>query len=565
MSSPSPTVTETLRAPEEVMRLARLGAHHNTRLSFLRDLIRRMQREGWRIERTRFDIDAKGVGVAVHSAIGPERTYSLVAFAQELAPEKRTDRVIAEEWDATFALFDGVPTDADIDRLRRNVPRQEAGRVGPKEIVLARANKSVRLFDSVVAALATGRQPDAAEIDRVGYLMRTTAVYGSGKFGLADRESIAARPELSGPFRAEMLAVYLIRAFTLDLAEHMAKAAAPTTAVPLAPHIKRRFGIGNATGLGMAPFVVRHPALFNNWILARERAIARVLALPAASKTEQEIFRRCLGRARGGLRHWLTDDPVQGPRTCRLGADLDRLIARVREGALDRPHPWRALAEEAAQTLSPEGRGALESLMLEPYGALVDDLADTMAADEAVTFPIDGREPVAETKARIERLYDWALGLDFANADERARFWYVSEEKLEPRLGERASEDGAELEQPLATARDVAAFHAALAKAPASETLAAFLLRHPEHRHAARRVSIRAGHSYAEITDNLIAASLRPIDILRCTLAFFGATRFDPRSDKWLRITLFQNAPLPEEIATFTDDHWIYGTDEVPA
>lgn len=563
MSSTAPTVTETLRAPEEVMRLSRLGAHHNTRLSFLRDLVRRMKRERWRIERTRFDIDDRGVGVAVLSAIGPQRTYSLVAFAQELAPEKRTDRVIAEEWDATFALFDGLPADADIERLRRNVPRQEAGRVGPKEIVLARANKSVRLFDSVVAALASGRQPDAADIDRVGYLMRTTAVYGSGKFGLADRETIADRPELAGPFRAEMLAVYLIRAFTLDLAEHMAKAASPSTAVPLAPHLKRRFGIGNATGLGMAPFVVRHPALFNNWILARERAVARVLALPAASKAEQEIFRRCLGRARGGLRHWQTDDPVQGPRTCRLGADLDRLIARVRDGAPDRPHPWRQLHEEAAASFSPEGLGALESLVLEPYGALVDDLAGTMAADETASFPIDGREPAAETKARIERLYGWALGLDFSKPDERARFWYVSEEKLEPRLGERATEDGAELEQPLATARDVAALHAALSIAPAAETLAAFLLRHPEHRHAARRVSIRAGHVYAEITDNLIAASLRPIDILRCKLAFFGATRFDPRSDKWLRITLFQNAPLPEEIATFADDHWIYGTDEV--
>lgn len=565
MPALTPSITESLRAPEEVMRLARLGAHHNTRLSFLRDLVRRMKRERWRIETTRFDIDARGVGVAIHSAIGPARTYSLVSFAQELAPEKRTDRVIAEEWDATFALFDGVPTDADIARLARNVPRQEAGRVGPKEIVLARANKSVRLFDSVVSALGTGRQPDAAEIDRVGYLMRTTAVYGSGKFGLADRETIAGRPELAGPFRAEMLAVYLIRAFTLDLVEHMARAAAPATAVPLASHLKRRFGIGNATGLGMAPFVVRHPALFNNWILARERAIARVLALPAATAAEQAVFRRCLARARGGLKHWLTDDPVQGPRTSALGADLDRLIARVQGGALDRPSPWRALYDEAAETLSPEGRGCLESLMLEPYGSLVDELADTMAADETVAFAIDGREAASQTKARIERLYAWALGLDFARPDERARFWYVSEEKLEPRLGERATEDGAELEQPLATARDVAAFHAALSKAPAEETLAAFLMRHPEHRHAARRVSIRAGHAYAEITDNLIAASLRPIDILRCKLAFFGATRFDPRSDKWLRITLFQNAPLPEEIATHVDDHWIYGTDEVPA
>ena len=52
--------------------------------------------------------------------------------------------------------------------------------------------------------------------------MRTTAVYGSGKFGAADRLTIADRDELSGPFQAEMLSVWLTRAFSLDLVEHIA-------------------------------------------------------------------------------------------------------------------------------------------------------------------------------------------------------------------------------------------------------------------------------------------------------------------------------------------------------
>ena len=41
----------------------------------------------------------------------------------------RSDRVIAQAWDATFALFDGEPTAQDLDRLQSNVPHQEAGRV----------------------------------------------------------------------------------------------------------------------------------------------------------------------------------------------------------------------------------------------------------------------------------------------------------------------------------------------------------------------------------------------------------------------------------------------------
>jgi hypothetical protein len=69
-----------------------------------------LKSQEWRFETALFDIDKQGVGVAVYSAHGPKNTYSLVAFANDLAPEKRSDRVIATEWDATFTLFDGVPS-----------------------------------------------------------------------------------------------------------------------------------------------------------------------------------------------------------------------------------------------------------------------------------------------------------------------------------------------------------------------------------------------------------------------------------------------------------------------
>ena len=102
------------------------------------------------------------------------------------------------------------------------MPRQEAGRCGAGEIVLSRANRSVRLFDDVVAALAAGRQPSRDAIGRVGYLMRTTAVYGNGKFGLADFEQVRRRGILTLPFQAEMLTVYLARHFSLELVDHLA-------------------------------------------------------------------------------------------------------------------------------------------------------------------------------------------------------------------------------------------------------------------------------------------------------------------------------------------------------
>lgn len=548
-----------LRSPDVVMRLARMGAAHQTRLSFLRAMLRRAVREGWRFTRPRFDIDARGVGVAVYCVGIAGRTYSLVAFGHDLPAERRTDRVIAEAWDATFVLYDGMPDAAEIERLRQNVPRQEAGRYLPSELILARANRSVRLFDRVLASLSEGRQPEACAIEAIGYLMRTTAVYGNGKFGIADRAVISGRAEFAGPFRAEMLTVYLIRAFTADLVEHMAALRGGAFAVALARDLRRRLGIGNATGLGMAPFLVRHPALIDRWIAARETALARVRALPASTSGEREHFCRALQGARAQAAGWTTDDPVQAPRIAALAADLERLDAHARADVFDRPMPWDQLYRWAEQALSIEGQEMLVSLLIEPHGRIVDDLAEAMAIDEAAEFRIDGSMRVADLAAILEETYAWTRDFDFQQPAASARFWYVSEEKLEPRLGQRAREPGADLEQPLAIARDVAALRVALAGAPPDEKLGAFLLRCPEHRHSVRRVQVAARHPYGEVRDNLIAADLRAIDLLRCKLAFVGVTRFDPQSDKWLRITLFQDAPYPDELQRGDWDGWIWG------
>ena len=518
----------SLRPPGTVMRLARMGSFHQSRLSFMRTLLRRMKREAWSFERPVFDIDEKGVGVAVYSACGPERTYSLVCFAHDLPPEQRSDRVIAHAWDSTFTLFDGVPTPDDIERLSWNVPKQEAGRVSPREISVSRANRSVRLFTHVVDSLAAGRQPDLEQIEAVGYLMRTTAVYGSGKLGAADREAIADRPELAAPFQAEMLSVFLTRAYVLDLVEHLARARAPGTAVPLDPDLRRRIGVGNSTGLGLAPFIVNHPVLLNNWIAAREEALARVRSQPAATAEQASVFCSLLARARVNAAEWRSEHSLQIQKLTMLRADLARLEQHVASGALDGAAPWNRLYEWAEANLSIEGQEQLVSLMLEPYGDLVDDLADTMSADEDAAFRIDGAMPLERLAAIVEDVYGWALKIDWTSPDSLARVWYVSEEKLEPRLGERLEEPIEPYEQPLAPGRDAAAMFRDIETWDGGPTVAAFLLRHPEHRHVARRAQVAARYPYAEIRDNTISAALLPIDLLRCKLAFFGADPFRP-------------------------------------
>ena len=192
-----------LRNPNIVMKLSRLGSFHQSKLSFLRSFLKEFK--DWKYKKDLFELNEFGYGTAVYSFKKNTRVYSLICFANELNEKERSDRVIATKWDAAFALYDGVPSKQDIDRLRNEVPKQEVGRLSYKELTLSRANKSVRVFEHVVQSLSEGNQPDIELLSKVGYLYRTTAVYGSGKFGLADRFRIKNREEIYGPFRLEMM------------------------------------------------------------------------------------------------------------------------------------------------------------------------------------------------------------------------------------------------------------------------------------------------------------------------------------------------------------------------
>ena len=191
------------REPDKVMTLSRLGSFHQSKLSFLRSFIREFK--DWKFNQDLFDLDTNGYGTAVYSVTNNKRVYSLICYANELDSSERSDRVIATKWDAAFVLHDGTPSKQDIDRLRNNVPKQEVGRMSYKELTLSRANKSIRIFNHVVENLSAGNQPDTNILNDVGYLYRTTAVYGSGKFGLADRFRIKNRNEIFGPFRLSLI------------------------------------------------------------------------------------------------------------------------------------------------------------------------------------------------------------------------------------------------------------------------------------------------------------------------------------------------------------------------
>ena len=249
-----------------------------------------MGRQRWQITQTRFDLNADGYGEVIYRIQTPQSRYHVVIFSRFLKDDDRSDRVIAEAWDLTFGLVEGDVEEDLMASLSENIPLQEAGRQHPNLLVISRANRSVRNFSEFVERLSEGHQPDVSLLKTAGYLYRTTAVYGNGKFGIADYARLKHNPDFRQPFSAQMTAVYVLRQFSIDQVEHIAHHKS-ASAASLSSDLKRYIGIGNSTGLGMAPFLINHPLLINQWIHMRETA----LSLVKQEAADEEVQHRLQG------------------------------------------------------------------------------------------------------------------------------------------------------------------------------------------------------------------------------------------------------------------------------
>ena len=180
-----------------------------------------------------------------------------------------------------------------------------------------------------------------------------------------------------------------------------------------------------------------------------------------------------------------------------------------------------------------------------------------MSSDEEKYFNIPTDRTTKDLLSIIEKKYSNILTINFKKKENQKKFWFISKNKEEPRFADRFEEQGSELEQPLAIARDIKKLIEMLLSLRKSLTINEFLIDNSDLRHVIRRAFIVEKFPYSEIQDNTIGENTIPIDMLGLKLSFFGALKFDPKSDKWLRICMFQGAPLPNELKNF-DDQWVY-------
>ena len=545
------TYTESeLRNAESVMAPERLGAMHQTRISFVRTLIRKMAQQQWQVTKHDWQLCPRGFGHVIYKLATPTHVYHLVVFCDEIADEERNDRVIAEKWDVTFALVIGDVDQALLERLRANVPLQEAGRNPNNVLVLARANKSVRVFEHIVSHLAQGKQPTPAELAEVGYILRTTAVYGNGKFGIADFKVLENNPDFNQSFSAQMCAVYLLREFSLDWVHYLAQQTGGDAAVKLDRGLQRYLGVGNATGLGMAPYLINHPCIVDQWMTTREHALADVLA---QSVSQDKLFplEQLINNAICHLEQVITINDHQQGLNQQAVTDLKEFNASL-SASLAKCRTWQQLVAQS-QSMSLEAQEILISCLMELYPDLVDAHQDEMNCSEMLSLP-SGKK-VQDILVLLEAKYRWAINTDFTKAENNYWFWYRSQDKEEPRLGVRGEEPGEERELPLDIGRQAYRLYHALLQFPPELSLAEFLVQNPQYRAISRRVWSLGQSAMGDIQMNVLHKSSLPMHLLRCKLAIFGATKFDPRSDRWVRVTFFQGAPLLDEIH---EDEWLF-------
>jgi hypothetical protein len=549
-----------MRPPEQVMNLKRLGSLHQSRLSFMRTLVRKIMSEHWVIKPTVFELDECGYGTVVYTVQAKHNTYSFVLFSTFISDDERDDRVIAEKWDLTMTLCIGVINDQQIADMKENVPKQEAGRVNSNMMVLSRGNKSSRNFEYVVNELAKGHQPLMSKLADVGYLYRTTAAYGSGKFGMADWAKVKSQcPDFARPFSAEMFSCYMLRQFSIDQAENLAKIKSPETAVPMDDDVKRFIGIGNSTGLGMAPYLIRHPKLVSQWMLVRETAVSRVVNLGEVNQVTLGKLNYIMTKVLRHISETNVPDIVQIKRNENLFNELTQAQEWLLVDGIKCSN-WKVLVDYAMSHYSMETQEMINSLLMELYPELVDDLEEELCVDES--SEMQPEMLLSTLKQLIENNYSWALDIDFSQLGSEHFFWYRSKEKMEPRLGQRLVELGEENAMPLTIARLVRDCYDRLCldieQNSDNDSVAYFLIRESNMSGIVKRIQTMSKDYYGEIQGNLADENMLPLDLLRCKLSFFGVSKFDPKSKLWVRNTMFQGAPILSDIGKPFDDDWYF-------
>lgn len=551
-----------MRSPAALMQPKILAAIQPSRISCSRAMVNQAARERWQFTCKSFQIDRSGLGRALYEIEIDGWLFSFPVFSFPPKKEGRTGRIIGRAWDMMGALVEGPMSAAEIDDLALELPKLYEGRASKRTLIWCRSNRSGRFFDAALSALASGRQPDVAELAATCYLMRNTGLDGNGTFGTRTFLAYEADHPLRWSLGTQMLCAWMMRVFAQDLLAHLVRLENPGGA-QMAPELARFLGVGNGSALGLMLFVNNHPRLIDRWIWAREEALARAKML-AADADRTGLLLKLFDKA---IRFRLEDradyENIIGSDV--VAAELKTLRDRVaalqdaqRKGQDTGDEPLAALCAGLEGTVAPETMETLHSLLLELVPEVADRLVKGLVIDEELT----GRPemPVARLRGILRDQYGWAFGMDLELAAEDRFVWYKSMTAEEPRRGPVVEVGENVVNLGLDLPRLVVALDRDLAVASPKESVARFLMGHPQHRAIATRIQALEGLSFHSPEADIMSRSFTPAHIARLmNVGLHGIDKTRDFLDRNLRGVLFHGAPLAAEIAAGSaDDHWFY-------
>lgn len=555
------------RPAAEIMTSTALSSLQAGRLSSARSLVNRMLREDWRVERRSLTVEADGSGEAVYRIHAADRVMDFVAFAFPPSSQERTLRIFDLGWDMMGALLDGPATAGDVEHTRNEMPRLYHGRATAHTLTWCRANRSLRVFEHVVEALAAGRQPDTVALARVGYLMRNIGLDGNGTFGTRTFLAYGDDHPLAVPYHAQLLSAYMMRELSADLVEALA-ARRSETAVALDPQVRRFLGVGNSSALGLVLWVGNHPVLVDRWISLREQALAHARGLAAApgsgvADTLVTLLERAALYQSEDVNEYTCFTPA-----ARIAADLRRILDAIpgRAAAAEAEGRVPTVAElvDGVEGVCDEAAEVVNSVLTELDPAESDRLAAGLTVNE--TFRRDGSMAAGELRALLTDRYAWALAVDRTAPGAIANTWYKSRSAEEPRCGATAELPEGTVDLTVDIPGMVQHLDGVLAAEDPALPVGRLLARRPDLRGAVERLQSLAGHPYAVPHTNIRDADFVPARIIRlANAALYGLERTKDYLGRDLRGVIFQGAPTAADLEGAGTGPWFWPAVPRPA
>ena len=123
----------------------------------------------------------------------------------------------------------------------------------------------------------------------------------------------------------------------------------------------------------MAPFIVNHPTLLNNWVQSRENILKKIREIEIVEEEKFKIFYDCLKKSINNVENWHTDSEFQKIKIKELLEDLHKTINYLNTLDKKQKYLFNAIYKWIESEVCEECLEYLVSMFMEPFEEIVKE------------------------------------------------------------------------------------------------------------------------------------------------------------------------------------------------